>query len=72
MLRCCPPELVSQSDIRVHVTETLRLQLHLELASRVEQTQVFSDPRMLQLDTSALGRVVNARPFISSSAELRR
>jgi Carboxypeptidase regulatory-like domain len=48
-----------QPDIHVHVTETLRLQLHLELATRVEQTQVFSDPPMVQLDTSALGRVVN-------------
>jgi hypothetical protein len=50
---------VSQPDIHVHVTETLRLQLHLELAIRMEKTQVFSDPLMVQLDTSALGRVVN-------------
>jgi hypothetical protein len=48
-----------QPEVHVHVTETLRLQLHLELATRVEQTEVFSDPPMLQLDTSALGRVVN-------------
>ena len=46
-------------DIHIHVTETLRLQIHLELATRVEQTQVFSEPPMVQLDTSALGRVVN-------------
>ena len=48
-----------QPDIHVHVTETIRLQLHLELATRVEKTQVVSDPLMAQLDTSALGRVVN-------------
>jgi hypothetical protein len=50
---------MSQPDIHVHVTETLRLELHLELATRVEQTQVSSDPMMVQLDTSALGRAVN-------------
>ena len=50
---------VSQPDIHVHVTETLRLELHLELATRIEQTQVSAEPVMVQLDTSALGRVVN-------------
>ena len=50
---------VSQSDIDVHVTETVRLQLHLELAIRLEKTQVLSNPLMVQLDTSALGRVVD-------------
>ena len=50
---------VSQSDIHVHVTETLRLELHLALANRVERTQVSAEPLMVQLDTSALGRVVN-------------
>src|SRR5579864_1382810 len=50
---------VSQPDIHVHVTETLRLELHLTLANRVERTQVSADPPMVQLDTSALGRVVN-------------
>ena len=56
---------VSQPDIHVHVTETLRLELHLELATRVVQTQVSSEPLMAQLDTSALGRVVN-RDTVSS------
>ncbi len=56
---------VSQPDIHVHVTETLRLELHLELATRVEQTQVSAEPMMVQLDTSALGRVVN-RDTVSS------
>jgi Carboxypeptidase regulatory-like domain/TonB dependent receptor len=49
---------VRQPDIHVHVTETLRLQFRLELATRVERTQVLSDPLMVQLDTSALGRAV--------------
>ena len=50
---------VSQRDIHVHVAETLRLELHLELATRVEQTQVSSQPLMVQQDTSALGRIAN-------------
>jgi hypothetical protein len=49
---------VSQRDIHVHVSETLRLELHLELATRVEQMQVSSQP-LIQLDTSALGRIAN-------------
>src|ERR1700760_2480760 len=41
---------VGQRGIRVHVTETLRLELHLELATHVERVQVSSDPLMVQLD----------------------
>jgi hypothetical protein len=48
-----------QPDIHVHVTETVRLELHLELATRAEKTQVFSNTPMVQLDTSALGRAVD-------------
>jgi Carboxypeptidase regulatory-like domain len=50
---------LSQREIPVHVTETLRLELHLELATRIEHVQVSSNPQMVQLDTSALGRVVD-------------
>ena len=50
---------VSQPAIPVHVTETLRLELHLELTNRIERTQVSAEPLMVQVDTSALGRVVN-------------
>ena len=50
---------VSQRDIHIHVAETLRLELHLQLATRVEQTQVLSQPLMVQLDTAALGRIAN-------------
>jgi hypothetical protein len=48
-----------QNNIYIHVTETLRLQLHLELGIRVENTQVSSSASMVQIDTSALGRVTN-------------
>src|ERR1700747_364906 len=47
--------------VNVHVTETLRVELRLELATRVEHTQVWSTPVMVQLDSSALGRIVNQR-----------
>ena len=45
--------------LSIHVTETLRLELHLQLAKRFEHTEVSSDPGMAQTATSALGRVVN-------------
>src|SRR6266403_3374696 len=48
-----------QTDIHVYATETLRLQLLLELATREEKTRVVSEPLMVQLDTSALGRAVD-------------
>ena len=41
------------------VAETLRLELHLEPAVYVQRTQVFSDTPMVQVGTSALGRVLN-------------
>ena len=50
---------LNQPEIHVHVTEAVRLELHLELATHVVRTQVTSQPLMVQLDTSALGRVVN-------------
>jgi len=49
----------SQRDIHVHVTETLRLEVHLELATHVERMQVFSHPLMVQPDSPALGRAVD-------------
>ena len=50
---------VSQRTIQVHVTETLRVQLHLELAIRIQTTEVSAESLMVQLDSSALGRIVN-------------
>lgn len=46
-------------DLHVHVTETIRFELHLELAARFETTQVSSDSLMIELDSSSLGRVLN-------------
>jgi hypothetical protein len=50
---------VTLPEINIHVTETLRLELHFQIAKRFERAQVFSKPAMLQQDTATLGRVVN-------------
>jgi carboxypeptidase family protein len=50
---------VNFTGIHVQVTETLRLEVHLELATHLETSNVSSDLPMIQLDTTALGRVVN-------------
>jgi hypothetical protein len=47
------------SNFHVDVTETVRLELHLAIASHVERMHVSSDMLMVQVDDSALGRVVN-------------
>lgn len=51
---------ITISKLQVHVTETLRLELHLAIASQAEHTQVSSETPMVQVDSSALGRVVNS------------
>lgn len=52
-------EQVSLPEINISITETLRLDLHLGVATRLERVQVSSGPSMVQLDSSTLGRVVN-------------
>ena len=52
-------EPVTLPEIIIQVTETLRLELHLRLATRFEHAQVSANPLMVQPDSSALGRVVN-------------
>jgi hypothetical protein len=46
-------------ELHVHATETLRVEVRLELVTHFEQMQVFSTQFLVRLDTSALGRVVN-------------
>ena len=46
-------------ELHISLTETLRLELRLQLAAHVERAMVSSQPVMVQIDTSALGRVVN-------------
>src|SRR6267154_2191553 len=45
--------------IHVTVTETLRLELHLQLATRIERAEVVSHAPMVETESSALGRVVS-------------
>lgn len=45
-------------NIQIPVTETVRVQLHLKLATRTEQVQVSSSSTMIDLENSALGRVI--------------
>jgi Carboxypeptidase regulatory-like domain/TonB dependent receptor len=50
---------VRVTNLEIHVTEILRLELHLAIASPVAVTHVSANILMVQLDDSALGRVVN-------------
>jgi hypothetical protein len=47
------------SGIDVHVTEIVRVGLHLALPKVITRNQIYADALMIQLDSSALGRVVN-------------
>ena len=50
---------LSSSNLPIHVTETVRLELHLDLATHLERAVVSAGTLMVQLDTAALGRTVN-------------
>jgi len=52
-------QLLRRTDLRVFVTETLRLELHLRLATAIGNVQVSSEATMVQSNNSALGRVAN-------------
>jgi hypothetical protein len=52
-------EMVNLPEISINVTEMLRLEIHLRVATRLQRAQVSANPLMVQLDSSALGRVVN-------------
>jgi len=52
-------ESISLSDLRISVTETLRVEVQLHLATHIERVQVSSGSAMVQTDSSALGRLIN-------------
>jgi hypothetical protein len=52
-------EPLTLSRLRILVTETLRVEINLDFARRVERIEVSSSSGMVQADTSALGRVLN-------------
>jgi hypothetical protein len=47
------------TELHIALTETLRLELRLQLAAHLERAMVSSKPLMVQTDSAALGRVVN-------------
>jgi len=47
------------TEVHIALTETLRLELRLKLATHSERVLVSSEPLMIQTDSAALGRVVN-------------
>lgn len=51
-------EPLTLSDIHVAVTETLRLELRLQLATRHERAESVSNALMVEIGSSALGRDV--------------
>jgi hypothetical protein len=52
-------ETLKLFGLEVYVTETLEVEARMRLATQFQQTQVVSEPLMVQTDNSALGRVVN-------------
>src|SRR5438034_9753835 len=52
-------------ELQISVTETLKLEILLQLAANYEQANVISSLQMVQTETSALGRVVNERGVLS-------
>jgi hypothetical protein len=56
---------MSLLELQISVTETLKLEILLQLAANYEQANVISSLQMVQTETSALGRVVNERGVLS-------
>ena len=52
-------EPLTVSGVHISVTETVRVELTLQIARHFEQLQVSANPTLVQIDSSALGRVVN-------------
>ena len=52
-------ETLELFGLEVYVTETLEVEARMRLPTQFQQTQVVSEPVMVQTDNSALGRVVN-------------
>jgi Carboxypeptidase regulatory-like domain/TonB dependent receptor len=57
--RAGTPDLIAAVTIDVHVTETVHVELRLQLATVVHNVSVSAEPALVQTDSSALGRIVN-------------
>jgi hypothetical protein len=51
--------LIATATANVRVTETAHLDLHLQLATLIQSTNISAEPTMLQTDSPSLGKVVN-------------
>jgi hypothetical protein len=51
--------ILSVQELHISLTETLRIVVRLELAAHFERAAVSSETLMVQIDSAALGRVVN-------------
>src|ERR1700740_3170670 len=56
--------LVGNATVYINVTETLRLELHLRLATVVHSISVSEESKMVQTDNYSLGRVANETAVI--------
>ena len=56
--------LVGNATVQINVTETLRLELHLRLATVVDSIRVSEESEMIQTDNYALGRVADEKAVI--------
>jgi Carboxypeptidase regulatory-like domain len=56
--------IVGNATVYINVTETLRLELHLRLATVVHSISVSEESEMIQTDDYALGRVANETAVI--------
>ena len=54
-------EPATLENLVIHVTETVRLELHLRPAGPTERSDVAADSLLVQVDSVTLGRVVNER-----------
>ena len=52
-------ERVIINNLNISVTETFRVELSLHVAKRIEHVEVYSNPALVQTDSSALGGVLN-------------
>jgi len=50
---------LNEAGLQIVVTETIQVELRLQIATHIENLQVFSTSAMVQTDNSALGRVID-------------
>jgi TonB dependent receptor/Carboxypeptidase regulatory-like domain len=54
-------ETLRLNDLQIAVTETLRIELHIQLPTLHQRAEAVSEPLLVQTETAALGRVVGEK-----------